>query len=173
MTANAPSSGPVLLHMFNILQNFDIAEHNGVNVHRMIEAMKFGFSARTRLCDPNFSSCDLFQIASKEYAAEAAANITDDRTHPSEYYGPQYDMKHDHGTSHISVVDSSGMAVSVTTTVNLLFGSQVMDPETGIILNDEMDDFSIPNTPNAFGLWPSPSREKAFVVVSTDDHRKS
>jgi gamma-glutamyltranspeptidase / glutathione hydrolase / leukotriene-C4 hydrolase len=50
------------------------------------------------------------------------------------------------------------MAVSVTTTVNLLFGAQVMDPETGVILNDEMDDFSIPNVPNAFGLWPSPCK---------------
>ena len=55
------------------------------------------------------------------------------------------------------------MAVSVTTTVNLPFGSQVMDPETGVILNDEMDDFSIPGVPNAFGLWPSPCR--VFITV--------
>ncbi len=66
--------------------------------------------------------------------------------------------------SHTSIVDSSGMAVSVTSTVNLLFGSQVMDPETGIILNDEMDDFSIPGVPNAFGLWPSPC--KVFLTVA-------
>lgn len=58
--------------------------------------------------------------------------------------------------SHTSVVDRNGMAVAITSTVNLIFGSQVMDPETGIILNDEMDDFSTPGFPNAFGLWPSP-----------------
>jgi len=48
------------------------------------------------------------------------------------------------------------MAAAITSTVNLVFGSQVLDPETGIILNDEMDDFSTPGAPNAFGLWPSP-----------------
>lgn len=58
--------------------------------------------------------------------------------------------------SHSSVVDKNGMAVSLTTTVNLIFGSAVMDPVTGVILNDEMDDFSTPGTPNAFGLYPSP-----------------
>jgi gamma-glutamyltranspeptidase/glutathione hydrolase/leukotriene-C4 hydrolase len=79
-----------------------------------------------------------------------------DLTHPTEYYQPEYDVPIDHGTSHTSVVDQDGMAVAVTSTVNLVFGSQVLDPITGIILNDEMDDFSTPGTPNSFGLWPSP-----------------
>lgn len=58
--------------------------------------------------------------------------------------------------SHTSIIDASGMAVAITSTVNLVFGSQVMDPITGIILNDELDDFATPGKPNAFGLWPSP-----------------
>lgn len=57
---------------------------------------------------------------------------------------------------HISVLTKSGESVSLTSTINLLFGSKLMDPETGIILNDEMDDFSIPGVSNAFGLEPSP-----------------
>ena len=79
-----------------------------------------------------------------------------------------------HAQSHSSIVDKDGMAVALTTTVNLVFGSAVMDPITGVILNDEvgqppfcyissrlkcftqMDDFSTPGTPNAFGLYPSP-----------------
>ncbi|KAF8345813.1 gamma-glutamyltranspeptidase [Amanita rubescens] len=156
LTTKAPSSGSVLLHMLNIMEHFDFTDLNGL--YRMVEAMKFGFSARTRICDPEFASCNLFEneISSKEYAAEAASNITDNRTHPSEYYRAEYDMKPDHGTSHTSIVDSSGTAVSVTTTVNLPFGSQVMDLETGVILSDEMDDFSIPGVPNAFGSWASP-----------------
>jgi gamma-glutamyltranspeptidase/glutathione hydrolase len=61
------------------------------------------------------------------------------------------------GTSHIVTADSSGMAVTMTSTINLHFGSLVMVPETGIILNDEMNDFSVPGQSNAFGYLPSPA----------------
>lgn len=61
-----------------------------------------------------------------------------DRTHKLDYYHPRFDVKEDHGTTHLSVVDQYGSAVSLTSTVNLLFGSRVMDKDTGIILNDEM-----------------------------------
>lgn len=62
-----------------------------------------------------------------------------------------------HGTSHIVTADASGMAISLTTTVNLLFGSQLVVPETGVIMNNEMNDFSIPGQSNAFGYEPSPA----------------
>nr|CAG8449363.1 2168_t:CDS:10 [Entrophospora candida] len=62
----------------------------------------------------------------------------------------------DHGTTHISVVDKNNQSVSLTSTVNIKWGSQVMDPDTGILLNDEMDDFSTPGISNYFGLKPSP-----------------
>jgi gamma-glutamyltranspeptidase/glutathione hydrolase len=61
------------------------------------------------------------------------------------------------GTSHVVTADASGLAISLTSTVNLLFGSQLMVPETGVIMNDEMNDFSIPGTSNSFGFIPSPS----------------
>lgn len=157
-TTHAPTSGPVLLHMFNLVESYDMSKRNGLNAHRLLEAIKFGFSARTRISDPRFtnSSDRIDQIPTKAYAQVIRHNLTDDMTHPPEYYQPEYDIVDDHGTSHASVVDKSGMAVSITSTVNLIFGSQVLDPVTGVILNNEMDDFSTPGVPNGFGLWPSP-----------------
>ncbi|KAJ8514465.1 hypothetical protein ONZ45_g8022 [Pleurotus djamor] len=157
-TTHAPTSGPVLLHMLNLLEYYDFTSQTPLNVHRLVETLKFGFSARTRIGDPTFlnDTSYIHDIPSKEFAQLIFPNITDDRTHPSEYYNPEHDVKEDHGTSHSSVVDRNGMAVAITSTVNLIFGSQVMDPDTGVLLNDEMDDFSTPGIPNAFGLYPSP-----------------
>lgn len=157
-TTHAPTSGPVLVHMLNLLEHYDMSERTGLNTHRMVEALKFGFSARTRICDPRFSNSSerIDRIPTKEFAQEIVKNLTDSTTHPPEYYQPEYDILEDHGTSHTSIVDRSGMAVAITSTVNLIFGSRVMDPATGVILNNEMDDFSTPGTPNGFGLWPSP-----------------
>ncbi|GJJ06187.1 hypothetical protein Clacol_000376 [Clathrus columnatus] len=175
-TSHAPTSGPVLLLMLNLLEKFDDSMDNPLFLHRFIETLKFGFAARTRIADPAFLNDThlIDEVSTKAYASEIFSNITDDTTHPPEYYNPIFDMPSDHGTvrqafllarnsltslpkqSHTSVVDSSGMAVSITSTVNLVFGSQVMDPITGVILNDELDDFSTPGVPNGFGLWPSP-----------------
>lgn len=68
------------------------------------------------------------------------------------------------------MVDKNGMAVALTSTVNLVFGSRVLDSDTGILLNDEMDDFSTPGFPNGFGLWPSPCasrhmEQKSGVII--------
>ncbi|KAJ7462294.1 gamma-glutamyltranspeptidase-domain-containing protein [Mycena galericulata] len=157
-TSHAPTSGPVLLHMLNLVSHFPMTTRTPLNVHRIVEVLKFGFAARTKICDPDFTNNTkrIDEISTKAFAALIAPNITDDRTHPPEYYNPEFDITTDHGTSHTSVVDKNGMAVSLTSTVNLIFGSQVLDPETGMILNDQMDDFSTPGTPNGFGLWPSP-----------------
>ncbi|KAF8906563.1 gamma-glutamyltranspeptidase [Gymnopilus junonius] len=157
-TTHAPTSGPVLLHMLNLIEKYDMKEMNSLNVHRLLEVMKFGFAARTRVSDPNFTNLTerIDEIPLKLFADKIFPNITDDQTHPPEYYNPTFDVETDHGTSHTSIVDKNGLAVALTSTVNLVFGSQVLDPVTGIIFNDEMDDFSTPGTPNAFGLWPSP-----------------
>lgn len=65
--------------------------------------------------------------------------------------------KDDHGTSHLSVVDSDRMAVSMTTTINTAFGSKVVSQSTGILLNNQMDDFSTPGQANIYGIAPSAS----------------
>ncbi|KAJ1547930.1 hypothetical protein HK405_004591 [Cladochytrium tenue] len=110
------------------------------------------------------------EIASKELASIVRQNISLSHTYEPDHYEPHFDVKEDHGTMHVSVLTADGDAVSLTSTVrkyiyeeylfafkvNLVFGAQLMDSDTGIILNDEMDDFSIPGVPNAFGLVPSP-----------------
>ncbi|KAI5120966.1 hypothetical protein M0805_006638 [Coniferiporia weirii] len=159
-TTHAPTSGPALLHMLNLLERYDLSGEGrtGLNTHRIVEAMKFGFAARTNISDPSFvdDASRIDKISTKSFGELISTNVTDDTTHMPDYYNPTFDVVTDHGTSQTSIVDKNGMAVSITSTVNLLFGSQVMDPVTGIILNDEMNDFSTPDTPNASGLWPSP-----------------
>ena len=83
--------------------------------------------------------------------------ITDNSTMlDAQQYGAVFYSPDDHGTAHLSIIDQHGNAVSVTSTINHYFGSLVMSPTTGIVLNNEMDDFSAPNITNYFGVPPSP-----------------
>ncbi|CEQ40121.1 SPOSA6832_01714 [Sporobolomyces salmonicolor] len=159
-TGHYPSGGPIITHLLNVLDGFqEYADEGrtGRGQHRFLEALKFAFAARTQVGDPRFvdNAAKLAEIPTREYAAAVRANITDE-THPLAYYHPRFDVQTDHGTTHLSVIDRHGGAVALTSTVNLLFGSRVMDKETGVILNDEMDDFATPGLPDAFGLRPSP-----------------
>jgi gamma-glutamyltranspeptidase / glutathione hydrolase len=95
-------------------------------------------------------------MLTEERGAEIRDKITK-KTHKVKYYNPKgLESKETPGTSEIASVDSEGLAISMTTTINLLFGSLVVVPETGIIMNNEMNDFSIPGESNAFGYIPSP-----------------
>jgi gamma-glutamyltranspeptidase/glutathione hydrolase len=92
-----------------------------------------------------------------ETAASIRSKILDDRTQDIKSYNPKMlASPENHGTSHIVTADGDGMTVTSTSTVNLLFGARLVVPETGVILNDEMNDFSIPHTRNEFGFVPSP-----------------
>ncbi|KAF0439348.1 gamma-glutamyltranspeptidase [Gigaspora margarita] len=164
ITTSEPTSGPSLIFMLNLLEKYEMSD-NGLditNLHRIVETIKFGFARRTELGDPEYfrdqfaHETRIQEILSKEYAALVRANVSDNQTFRPDYYNPIYDHKDDHGTTHISVIDENDMAVSLSSTVNLIWGSRVLDPVTGILLNDEMCDFSIPGAPNSFGLWPSP-----------------
>ncbi|OMJ15176.1 Gamma-glutamyltranspeptidase 1 [Smittium culicis] len=161
ITASPPTSGSVVTTVLNILEGYDMkrVKDRELSVHRMVEAFKFRFSLRTDLGDPGF--VNVTEIVSKSYdknfAAKLRSRITDNETHSFAYYDLKNDIKSDHGTTHLTTLDKDDMAVSLTSTVNLFFGSKVMDPVTGVIFNNEMDDFSTPGLINAFGVSPSPS----------------
>lgn len=127
--------------------------------HRLVEAMKWTSSARSHLGDANETYWN--EVKDKFSSADWANSIidekkySDNKTFEWQHYGPLFEVAGKHGTSHFSIVDENGDSVSMTTTVNLLFGSMVYDDKTGIILNDEMDDFSLPHHSNAFNLTPS------------------
>ncbi|KAG8177918.1 hypothetical protein JTE90_015353 [Oedothorax gibbosus] len=95
------------------------------------------------------------ELISDDYADHIRERIDDYQTHGPDYYGVNVTVKEDHGTAHVSIVGPNGDAVSVTSTVNLYFGSMVMSPSTGILLNDEMDDFSSPDVTNYFDIPPT------------------
>ncbi|KAK0651448.1 gamma-glutamyltranspeptidase [Cercophora newfieldiana] len=162
-TTDAPSSGAVMLSMLNTMNQYPQEDSKDTNLtyHRYVEAMKFSYGARAELGDPDFISHIKDyeqQMLSVDKAKQIRNRILDNMTQPLEAYNPQllYTVESP-GTSHIVTADRSGMTVSSTTTVNLLFGSKVMTPDTGIILNNEMDDFSQPGKRNSFGFEPSPS----------------
>jgi len=151
-TPHAPSSAPGIIHMLNLAKRSEWLpeddEPTSANTHRLIEIMKFGYGARTLIGDPDCldddAKKDIERIPTEEFADEIFPKITDGETHPPDYYLPPSTSpgEADHGTSHVSAVDASGMAVAITSSVNLLYGSQVLDRETGVILNNQMNDFS-------------------------------
>ncbi|CAH2351089.1 glutathione hydrolase proenzyme [[Candida] railenensis] len=168
-TSSGSSSGLALitaLNFFSTLHNKSPTSDVPLKIHRTIESMKWMASARSNFGDflvhKDSSSNKTFrQDLIDKYSSlnwsqsTIESKYSDNRTFPWQHYEPKYELTEPHGTSHFSIVDKSGNAVGMTTTVNLLFGSLVYDNRTGIILNNEMDDFSVPNSPNAFNLTPS------------------
>jgi gamma-glutamyltranspeptidase/glutathione hydrolase len=149
-----PSSGGVLLvEMLNVLQRFDLAEKgNGSSdyIHLVGSTMKLAFADRARhLGDPDFYPVPVERLTSMEYADELAGRLREDgQPRVIETLAAPPD---DAGTTQVSILDRAGNAVALTQTINTLFGSKITVPGTGIVLNNEMDDFSIDKeTPN---LW--------------------
>ncbi len=139
-TTDAPSSGAVMFSILKTMEQFpaeDLADTN-LTTHRLVEAMKFAYGARLQLGDPAFvKNTTDFQrhLLSDDTAREVRRRISDYKTLPVEAYDPLgLYLPESHGTSHIVTADASGLTVTSTTTINLLFGAQIMTPNTGIIL---------------------------------------
>nr|CAD7461069.1 unnamed protein product [Timema tahoe] len=160
-TMPLPGSGDVLVFMLNILNTFVPATTDVLTYHRIAESMKYAYGRRTELGDTDFvhNIGDLLKnMTSPTYAAQIRSQISDTRTwNDASHYGAVLAQPEDHGTANLCVLAPNGDAVAVTSTINLLFGAQEQSLSTGIILNDEMDDFSAPNITNAFGIPPSPN----------------
>ncbi|PNY21216.1 Gamma-glutamyltranspeptidase 1 [Tolypocladium capitatum] len=163
-SSNAPSGGVVALSALNTVSGydgFDDPAQVNLTTHRLDEAIRFAYGQRANLGDPSFvdgMAEYTEQMISAETGAEIRSKISDVTTRDVSWYDPKgLESIETHGTSHIVTADASGMSVSLTTTINLLFGSRVMVPETGVIMNNEMNDFSIPGSSNAFGYIPSPA----------------
>jgi gamma-glutamyltranspeptidase/glutathione hydrolase len=126
-------------------------------LHVLAEAFKHAFADRARfLGDTDFVPVDVGHLTAPAYHAELARRIKPGAVLPRDAYGtlgPPPEPRKDAGTTHFSVIDADGNAVALTSTVNLGFGAHLVAGKTGIVLNDEMDDFSLqPGVPNAFGL---------------------
>lgn len=154
----APSSGGVLLiQMLNMLEPYNLNElgwGTTATVHLLIEAQRRAYADRAEfLGDPDFVDVPTQMLTSKEYALTRFTDFDPLKSSDSANIGAGSWPEESPQTTHFSVVDSSGNTVSMTTTLNRTYGNRVVVPETGILLNNEMDDFSSkPNVPNSYGL---------------------
>lgn len=167
LSVPSPAGGAVAIQILNTLENYpytiDIEHGSHNDAHIFVEALNFGFASRSLLQDPlvsskrNITACDM-KLVDKEFSKTIYENISSNSTKNdvNRYLDLVNggDCKLDQGTSHINVIDSDGLCVSCTNTINYMFGSFLMDPDTGILFNNEMDDFTIPNRTNRFDIPP-------------------
>ncbi|CAO1632448.1 unnamed protein product [Sympodiomycopsis kandeliae] len=158
----APSSGAVILSALQtVAQYSDLKQVNrDLATHRLIEATKFGYGERSNYGDPAFVS-NVTRLQSDYLKTSRAIAkrkaIQDSSVLPADAYDPKHlSILTDAGTSQLAAWDKSGLAITLTTTINTYFGSKVMT-EDGIILNNEMDDFSSPAQTNSYGYVPTPA----------------
>jgi gamma-glutamyltranspeptidase/glutathione hydrolase len=146
-SAPPPSSGGVTLcEMLNILDGYPLSQwgyHSAKSIHYLTEAMRYAFYDRNqRLGDPDFVKNPVAQLLSKSYAEQIRRKINPDHAMSSDKLTGAL-APEGNNTTHYSIIDATGNAVSVTYTLNNRFGARVMASDTGFFLNDEMDDFTV------------------------------
>ncbi len=177
VTAPPPSSGGIALAtMLQILEPYDLQKLDEAHrIHMVVEAMRRAYRDRTFfLGDPDFTVIPQQVLTSRDYAQGLRATIHPDKATPSDLLSGQETPLEDDETTHFSIIDSEGNRVGGTQTVNLLYGSGLIPKGTGVLLNDEMDDFALkPGTPNAFGVMgyeanaPKPGKRMLSSMTPT------
>ena len=158
VSAPPPSSGGVTLcEILNVVEGYDLKSmgfNSAAAIHTMTEAIRHAYMDRnTYLGDPEFIKNPIDRLVSKSYAEEIRKKIVADKATPSENVQPGMEPHEKPETTHYSIVDHDGNAVSTTYTVNGRFGAVVIAPGTGFFLNDEMDDFTVKvGEKNLYGL---------------------
>ncbi|MGQ9445099.1 gamma-glutamyltransferase [[Pasteurella] aerogenes] len=159
VTMPPPSSGGIhLVQILNMLENYSLVDsgsNSAETIHYLAETMKLAYADRSEyLGDPDFVKIPVTGLTSKDYAKELIKAIDPDKARPAAEIKPGKPQPYESDqTTHYSVMDKAGNAVAVTYTLNLNFGSGIVAEGTGILLNNEMDDFSAkPGVANAFGL---------------------
>ena len=156
VSAPPPSSGGiVLIEALNILEGYDLAQvDTAQRTHYVIEAMRRAYRDRAEfLGDPDFTNVPVTHLTSKKHALAIAEDLRPDRATPSSALKPIAPPPQGDHTTHFSVLDGEGNRVAATLSVNFPFGCAFTPPGTGVLLNNEMDDFSSKAlTPNGYGL---------------------
>lgn len=154
-----PSSGGVhLIEMLNVLEGFDLhamGHNSAAALHVLVESMRQAYADRSLwLGDPAFFDVPVDWLTSRAYADEIRAAIPAERARSSSDVRPGHPPDRESpDTTHLCAVDASGLSVSLTYTLNVSYGCRAVAAGTGLLLNNEMDDFTAsPKEPNAFGL---------------------
>jgi gamma-glutamyltranspeptidase/glutathione hydrolase len=161
LTMPPPSAGGLLLaETLTLFQPAELLAMNDApskRIHLLAEAMRGASADRARFVgDPAFASVDVGQLLAPERMARRKAHIAPDRTHTQPRFGLE-----DAGTHHLVTADQDGNWVSMTTTVNDAFGAKLVAEQSGIILNDQLTDFTPPSAVAVFGISESPNRVRA------------
>ena len=159
ITMGPPSSGGIVLgQILQMIENYNLNElgHNSEQyIQLLVEAEKLSFADRSKyLGDPDFNYIPTKELLNKDYLKSRFKSFSFNNAQPSKSISPgELLINESNETTHYSIVDNFGNAVSVTTTLNGNYGSKLISSELGFFLNNEMDDFSIkPGSPNMYGL---------------------
>ncbi|TMW52364.1 hypothetical protein DOY81_002531 [Sarcophaga bullata] len=163
-TTPLPTSGVVLAFILNVMSDL-YTDHREIYWQRLIETFKHAYGQRTHLGDLN-NEPELYdnikaafeKLRSQKFSHLIRNLIHDNKTfNEYSHYGANFIFEEDHGTGNMAVLEENGDAITITSTINNYFGAKVRSRRTGIILNNEMDDFSTPGVLNSYGVPASPA----------------